>query len=321
MYDVIIVGAGPIGLSVAVAAGRHKLDYLILEKGLLVNSVYNFPVNMTFFSSGPELEIGEVPFIAAAFKPTRMEALQYYRRIVAHFNLNIKYQSEVREIKRKAEWFEVQIFPDEIIKAQKVVIASGYYDRPNMLDVPGEDLNKVRHYYKESHPYFRKKVMIVGGRNSAAEAALEIFRAGGEVTLVHRGKGFDDKTKYWVKPDIDNRIARGEIKGYFVSRVLRIDPTTVTILVNDEEEKIIENDYVLALIGYSPNASLMRRAGINVDGLTLIPEHDKATLETNVNGLYIAGALTVGREANRIFIENGRLHGELIATAIEKSQG
>ncbi len=319
MYDVIIVGAGPIGLSVAIAAGQRKLNYLVLEKGVLVNSIYGFPTHMTFFSTGPEAEIGGIPFVSSQLKPTRQEALQYYRRVALHFNLKIRTQTRVQEIKKVGDHFEVRIFPDQMLEAKRVVLATGYYDNPNRLGVPGEDLPKVSHYYKESHPYFRKKVLIVGGRNSAAEAALEIFRSGGEVTLVHRGSGFDDKTKYWVKPDINNRIARGEITAYFNSRVLCITPTAVDILVEERKEVSVENDFVLALIGFHPDIGLMRKAGVRIDESTLTPQHHKETLETNVPGLYIAGALTVGNEANRIFIENGRVHGEMILSAIEKS--
>jgi len=321
MYDVIIVGAGPIGLSLAIAASRRHLDYLVLEKGVLVNSIYSFPTHMTFFSTGPEAEIGGIPFVSTALKPSRQEALQYYRRVATHFDLKIRYHTKVQDIKKVADHFKIQIHPDPTLEAKRIVLATGYYDNPNRLGVPGEDLPKVSHYYKESHPYFRKKVLVVGGCNSAAEASLEIFRAGGEVTLVHRGSGFDDKTKYWIKPDINNRIARGEITAYFNSRVLCITPFNVNILVEEEKEISVENDFVLALIGFHPDVVLMRKAGVKINESTLAPEHNKETLETNVLGLYIAGALTVGNEANRIFIENGRVHGEMIMTAIEKSFG
>ncbi len=319
MYDVVIVGAGPIGLSIAIAASRRRLNYLVLEKGVLVNSIHNFPTHMTFFSTGPEAEIGDIPFVSSALKPTRQEALQYYRRVATHYDLKIRFHANVKEIIKVADHFKIQILPDQMLEAKRVVLATGYYDNPNRLGIPGEDLPKVSHFYKESHPYFRKKVLIVGGRNSAAEAALEIFRSGGEVTLVHRGSGFDDKTKYWVKPDINNRIARGEITAYFNSRVLCINPSAVNVLVEEEREISVENDFVLALIGYHPNTTLMRSAGVKVNETTLAPEHNKETLETNVAGFFVAGALTVGNEANRIFIENGRVHGEMIVTAIEKS--
>jgi thioredoxin reductase (NADPH) len=312
---VAIIGAGPIGLSAAIAATNKKLDYLVLEKGVLVNSIFHFPRNMTFFSTAAEIEIGGLPFICQGQKPTRVEALQYYRRVAQYFRLNIKYGVKIESITNKESNFIAESTNGDSIMAKNIILAIGYYDNPNFLGVPGEKLPKVSHYYSESHFYFGKKVVVVGGRNSAAEAALEIFRAGAEVTLVHRGEGFDDKVKYWVRPDIENRIKNGEIKACFNSTVRRIDQRAVTIQTKDGLAEL-ENDYVLALTGYHPDVSLMQKAGVVVDADTLIPQHDPDTYETNVKGLYIAGALTVGREANKVFIENGRLHGEKIIEAM-----
>ncbi len=316
--DIAIVGAGPIGLSIAIAAARKRIDYLVLEKSMLVHSIYHFPTNMTFFSTATELELGGLPFICQGQKPTRAEALQYYRRVAQYFDLNIRYDAHVMGIEKDDGYFSLLLKSGEKVRAKNTVLASGYYDHPNLLNVPGENLPKVSHYYKESHLYFAKKVVVIGGRNSAAEAALEIYRTGGEVTLVHRGSGFDDKVKYWVRPDIENRIARGEIKAYFNSNVVKIEEKSVTIRTENGELLTIENDCVLALIGYHPDVDLMRRAGVRVDDETLVPQHNPETLETNVAGLYVAGALTVGREANKVFIENGRLHGEQVVTAIAK---
>ena len=315
--DIIIVGAGPIGLSVAISAAQKKMDYLVLEKGVLVNSVYHFPASMTFFSTAPEIELGGLPFICQGQKPIRAEALQYYRRVAQYFDLNIRYQSRVEKIEKRNGTFDVELSSKEILKAKYVVLATGYYDNPNLLNIPGEELPKVSHYYTESHYYYGKKVAIVGGRNSAAEAALEIYRSGGKVTLIHRKSDFDEKMKYWVRPDITNRIKNGEILGCFNSHVIRITEKSIFIRVYGKDLKI-KNDNVLLLTGYHPDSSFMRQAGIEIDEKTLVPQQNPDTFETNVKGLYISGALTVGKEANKIFIENGRLHGDVIISDIEK---
>jgi len=316
MYDVIITGAGPIGLSLAIAARKRELNYLVLEKGVLVNSIYGYPTNMHFFSTAPEIEIGNVPFTSTSIKPTRQEALQYYRRVAEHFKLRIRYGATVTGVSKLNDVFEIILATGEKLQSKKVVLATGYFDHPNMLGVPGEDLPKVSHFYKESHSYFQKKVLVIGGRNSAIEAALEIYRAGGKVTLVHRRTGFDSKVKYWIKPDIENRIAREEIAAYFNSKVVEIKASSVRIKLGNGKIVEIENDYVLALTGFAPDTGLMKSAGVVVDEETLVPEHNKETFETNISGLYIAGTLAAGREANRIFIENGRAHGEIIMADI-----
>jgi thioredoxin reductase (NADPH) len=319
MYDIIIVGAGPIGLSVAIAAAKHKLNYLVLEKGILVNSIYNFPTNMTFFSTAPELEIAGIPFTSSHVKPNRADTVKYYRSVADYFALNIRYHTKVNKLKKKDGFFDVHLNNTDILNTTYVVLATGYYDNPNTLGIPGENLPKVSHYFKDAHLYYKKKVVVIGGRNSAIEAALDIFRSGGAVTFIHRGDGFDDSVKYWILPDIENRIALGEIKAHFNSRVTRIDEKTVSISVKNEDEMRIENDAVLALIGFHPDKNLMQAAGVEICEDTLVPKHNKKTLETNVKGLYIAGSLTVGREANRIFIFNGRLHGDVIISDIVSS--
>ena len=317
MYVVIIIGAGPIGLSAAIAASRRNLKVLVVEKGILVNSIYHFPLNMTFFSDTSELEIGDVPLTTSSFKPTRFEVLNYYRRVVDHYRLDIRFHTRVDDLKKEKSTWIVHTENGEELVTKNVVMATGYFDNPNELNVPGEELPKVSHYYSDSHYFYKKKVVVIGGRNSAIEAALEIYRAGGEVTMVHRGEWFDDMVKYWILPDIENRIGFGEIEAYFSSKVAAIDEKTVTISVKAEREIKIPNDHVLALVGYHPDVSLMRGAGVSVDEESLVPEHDKKTFETNVEGLYIAGSLTVGKNANQIFIFNGRAHGDVIMSAIE----
>jgi thioredoxin reductase (NADPH) len=317
MYDVIIVGAGPIGLSCAIAAKKHGINYVVLEKGLLVNSIFGYPTNMNFFSTATEIEIGDIPFTSTAIKPTRLDALQYYRRVAEFYDLNIQTETKVEKITKTANGFDVIAEGGSPIKSKLVVLATGYFDNPNLLNVPGENLPKVTHFYKEAHEYYKKNVLVVGGRNSAIEAALEIYRSGGFVTMVHRRAEFDAKVKYWVKPDIENRIAEGSIKGFFNSRITKIEQDNVMI-DQDGEEIQFENDYVLALTGYTPNTEMMKSVGVNVNEETLVPHFNPETLETNISGFYISGTLTMGREANKVFIENGRVHGEMIMKDIEK---
>lgn len=317
MYDVIIIGAGPIGLSCAIAAQKRELNYLVLEKGVLVNSIFGYPTSMNFFSTAPEIEIGGIPFTSTSIKPTRLEALQYYRRVAEFYDLNIQFNTKVDRIKKVNGHFELDC-GSEKMKARKVVLATGYFDNPNMLNIPGEDLPKVSHFYREAHLYYKKKVVIVGGRNSAIEAALEIYRSGGEVTMVHRKPGFDEKVKYWIKPDIENRIKEGAITAYFNSRLTEITESHVKV-DNDGRQISVENDFVLLLTGFTPNTSMMQQAGVLIDEETLVPQHNPETFETNVSGLYIAGTISAGREANKIFIENGRLHGEPIMESVRNS--
>jgi bacillithiol disulfide reductase len=317
--DVLIVGAGPSGLATAIAAGAAGLDYEVLEKGALVNSIFNFPRNMVFFTTPELLEIGGLPFVTPYEKPTQWEALRYYRRVTDSFGLRISLGEELLGLERLGEGsFRLTSRTAEGERtrdARNVVLATGYYDHPNRLGVPGEDLPHVFHYYDEPHPYYRKRVVVVGGKNSAAIAALELHRAGATVTLVHRRADLAASIKYWIRPDIENRLKEGTIAARFDSRVVAIRTASVDVegLKGAEE---IPADAVFLMTGYTPDVEPLRRVGVTVDPSTLRPDHDPETLETNVPGLFIAGALASGRETSRIFIENGRFHGEAIVRTI-----
>jgi thioredoxin reductase (NADPH) len=323
--DVLIVGAGPSGLATAIAARHHGLDYVVVEKGVLVNSIFRFPVHMIFFTTPELLEIGGLPLVTPFEKPTRLEALRYYRRVVDTYGLQIALHEQVTAIDRDGEVFAVTTAdvdasgaPRErqrVREARAVVLAIGYYDIPNCLGVPGEHLPHVSHYYTEAHPYYHRRVVIVGGRNSAAEAALELFRAGAQVTLVHRGAELGASIKYWVRPDIENRITEGSIAARFETRVVEIRPHSVVVERAGEREEI-PADAVLLLTGYRPDVALMQRAGVRCDEQTLAPELDPETFETNVPNLFIAGGAIAGRNTGSIFIENGRFHGERIVRTL-----
>ena len=324
--DVIIVGAGPSGLATAIAAKQLGLDYQVIEKGALVESIRRFPVNMVFFTTPELLEIGGIPLTSPFEKPTRAEALRYYRKVNDTYDLHLSLHEEVLSVEKDDTGPE-PIFVIEtrtlrglkrVREARTVVLAMGYYDIPNRLDVPGEDLPHVSHFYVEAHPYYRQRVVIVGGKNSAAEAALELYRNGAHVTLVHRGDTLGDSIKYWVRPDIDNRIKEGSIAARFNSRVVEITPTAVTIEGQDGAREEIPAEGVLLLTGYRADPEFLRRAGVSVDESTLEPKHDPETFETNVPGLFVAGGQIAGRKTGTIFIENGRFHGEKIAQAIAK---
>lgn len=318
--DVLIVGAGPSGLATAIAAKQQGLDYVVVEKGALVNSILKFPVHMVFFTTPELLEVGGLPLVTPYDKPTRLEALRYYRRVVDTYGLQLALREEVLEIEREAIHPEGEsIFVvttrsrggTRVRRARAVVLATGYYDLPNYLGVPGEDLPHVSHYYVEAHPYYRQRVVVVGGKNSAVETALELFRAGVHVTLVHRHATLGDTIKYWVRPDIENRIAEGSIASRFEATVVEITPTSVVIETAGVREEL-PAEGVLLLTGYHPDAALMTRAGITCDPETLVPVLDKETFETNVPNLFIAGGAIAGRQTGNIFIENGRFHGERI---------
>lgn len=315
ILDVVIVGAGPAGLACAIEAKARGLGFRVLEKGCVVNAIYNFPDQMTFFTTAELLEIGNVPMIVSTEKPKRQDGLKYYRRIVDHFRLPVEDYHTVTDIQGSDDDFTVvgidRFGRRHLHRCRKVVIATGYFDHPNPLNVPGEDLPKVSHYYRDPHPYFRKKVAVIGGKNSAAIAALELYRAGAEVTLIHRGEAMRPEVKYWILPDINNRIKNGEIRALFRSRVLEIRARDI-LVSTPEGTPVLENDFVFALTGYHPDTSFLERLGIRVNPETLVPEHNPETLETNVRGLYVAGAIVSGRMTNRIFIENGRFHGEQI---------
>jgi len=320
--DVLVVGAGPAGLAVAIAAHEAGLLYEVLEKGVLVNSIYHFPRNMVFFTTAELLEIGGLPFVTPYEKPTQAEGLKYYRRVADAFSLRVAMDEEVTAIsplpRTEGAGFTVASRwrgETRTRRARSVVVATGYYDHPNRLDVPGEELPHVSHYYREAHAYHRRNVVVVGGKNSAAIVALELYRAGAAVTLVHRGERLGASVKYWIKPDIENRIQEGSIAARFRTRVVEITPEDV-VVEDDEGRHRLPADAVFLLTGYHPDCALLVSAGVKVDPATLVPAHDRDTLETNVPGLYLAGAIVSGRETGRIFIENGRFHGRAIVDSI-----
>jgi thioredoxin reductase (NADPH) len=317
--DLLIVGAGPSGLATAIAAKQHGLDYAIVEKGVLVNSIFNFPPLMVFFTTPELLEIGGLPLVTPYDKPTRLEGLRYYRRVVDTFGIQISFHEEVRAIEREDDGTFVVTSTGRggtrVRHARAVVLAIGYYDLPNYLGIPGEDLPHVSHYYTDAHPYYRQRVVVVGGKNSAAEASLELFRAGAQVTLVHRRATLGDSIKYWVRPDIENRIKEGSIAARFEARVVEIRPTEVIIERHGAQESI-PAEGVFLLTGYHPDAELMRRAGIECHPESLVPTLDPETFESNVPNLFIAGGAVAGRNTGNIFIENGRFHGERIVKVI-----
>ena len=314
-YDVIIVGAGPIGLACALEAKRNNLKYVVIEKGALVNSLYNYPLYMTFFSTSERLEIGEVPFTNVSPKPGRQEALEYYRRIYLHFDLNVHFHEEVLTIKSKNQLKQIQT-SDAVYISKNVILATGFYDIPNYLHIPGEELAKVSHYYKEAHPYSGQKVVVVGASNSSVDAALECWRKGAEVTMVIRKPEIGERVKYWVKPDIENRIEEGSIQAYFNSSLKSISKKSV-VIQTAEGEVTIENDFVLALTGYRPNFDFLQKCGIELSQDELrIPSYNTETMETNVNGLYLAGVVCGGMETHKWFIENSRIHAGMIINDI-----
>ncbi len=321
--DIVVVGAGPAGLACAIYAVKAGLGCCVLEKGCIVNSIYHYPENMTFFTTAELLEIGDVPMTSSSEKPKRLDALKYYRRVAQHYGLDVRDQEKVVAIDGSDGDFvvttEASFGLRHSFPCRKIVVATGYYDNPNLLGVPGEDLPHVSHYYSDPHPYFRKKVVIVGGKNSAAIAALELFRNGADVTLIHRGHRVGREVKYWIRPDLDNRIKNGEIQGLFSTTVKEIGPESVTVQT-PRGEKVVEADFIFALTGYHPDPALLREAGVQFDPDTYIPVHDPETLETNVPGIYVAGSVGSGRLTNRIFIENGRFHGEQIIPHIVKSK-
>jgi thioredoxin reductase (NADPH) len=313
---VLIVGAGPSGLATAIAAKQEGLDYVVVEQGVLVNSIFNFPVHMVFFTTPELLEIGGLPLVSPYEKPTRLEALRYYRRVVDTYQLPIAFEEKVVEIEREQDGtFVVTTATPKgatrVREARAVVLAIGYYDFPNYLGVPGEDLPHVSHYYDDAHPYYRKRVVVVGGKNSAAEAALELFRGGAHVTLVHRHGTLADSIKYWVRPDIENRIKEGSIAARFHTCVMEITPTVVVVDSHGAGEEI-PADQVFLLTGYHPDVDLMSRAGIQCDPHSYKPELNAETFESNVPNLFIAGGAIAGKHTGSIFIENGRFHGERI---------
>ncbi|MDZ7692484.1 MAG: YpdA family putative bacillithiol disulfide reductase [Balneolaceae bacterium] len=314
---VIIVGAGPIGLATGIALKQQKIPFKIIERGCLVNSIYNYPKDMTFFSTSDRLEIGGIPFISHGHKPTRREAMEYYRRAAESYELPVHLYEEVQNINGKDGNYTVETDKDQY-SASKIVVATGFYDIARMMDVPGEELDKVKHYYDEAHAYAWQDLLIVGAGNSAVDAALETFRSGANVTMAIRGDGIKETVKYWVKPDIENRIKKDEIKAYFNTKVKEFRKKEV-VLETPEGTKTIPNDFVLALTGYQPNFGLMKKFGIELtDDEKKMPVYDSETLETNRDGMYVAGVVCGGMDTSSLFIENTRIHARHIADDIQE---
>ncbi len=306
-YDVLIIGAGPIGLTCGIEAVKNKLSHIIIEKGCLVNSIFHYPTNMTFFSTSERLEIGEVPFVSHGDKPTRREALEYFRRVKNSWNLNVHTYEKVININNTADGFEIESDKEKYF-CKNLIIATGFFDKPNYMNIPGENLQKVKHYFDEAHPYAYLKLAVVGAANSAVDVALETYRRGSEVTMVIREDRIKDNVKYWVKPDIDNRIKEGSIKAYFTSVITEVRENEIDIKTPDEKITI-ENDFVFAMTGYHPDHDLLRNAGINIlEQNDMTPRFDPETFETNVNGIYLAGVVCSGTDTGKWFIENSRYH-------------
>jgi len=316
--DVVIIGAGPIGLACAIEAKKAGLTYLILEKGCLVNSLYNYPHNMTFFSTSDRLEIGEVPFISNNPKPTRSEALEYYRRVSSSWQLNVKLYEPVQAVSKTDTGDFKIITSKNVYHSSAVILALGFYDLPYLLNVEGEDLPKVKHYYDEPHPYFAQKVAIIGAANSAVDAALETWRKGADVTMIIREGEIRESVKYWVKPDIENRIKEGSIKAHFNSTIIRITPDTIEVKT-PQGNVVLQNDFVLAMTGYQPPFDFMKAMGVafGTDDFHT-PVYNDKTMESNVPGLYLAGVVVGGLKTNKWFIENSRIHAELIVSHLKK---
>lgn len=320
--DLIIVGGGPSGLSCAIEAQKEKLSYLVIEKGGITDAIRRFPINMTFFSTPELLELGGIPFTTTNVRSTRTETLQYYRHVVEHFGLELKLHTRVESIERdsKTGVFRVDCSDGETHRARHVVVATGYFDYTNLLEIPGEDLPHVSHYYDEPYAYAHTKVVLVGGRNSAVEAALELYRHGAEVTIVHRRDQLGDSVKYWVLPDIQNRIKEGAIRARFNTVLKEIEEGRVRVENTESgEETWIDADFVFPLIGYRPDEKLLRDAGVKLDE-KLIPDYEQHTFETNVEGLYVAGSVVCGCETWNIFIENGRAHAMPIIADIVRTR-
>ncbi|WP_179596447.1 YpdA family putative bacillithiol disulfide reductase [Neobacillus driksii] len=318
LEDIIIVGGGPCGLAAAIAFKEIGLNPLIIEKGNIVNAIYHYPTHQTFFSTSEKLEIGDVPFITESYKPKRNQALVYYRDVVKRKQLRINSFEQVLKVLKEEEVFHI-ITDKQTYQAPYVVIATGYYDHPNYMNVTGEDLPKVSHYFKEAHPYFDKNVCVIGGKNSSVDAALELVKAGARVTVLYRGKEYSSSIKPWILPEFEALVRNGIIKMEFDAHVIEITEDQVRYK-KDEEEKTIYNDFVFAMTGYHPDHKFLKAMGIKIDEETGRPLFNSDSMETNIEGVYIAGVIAAGNNANEIFIENGRFHGGLIARSIKEKQ-
>jgi thioredoxin reductase (NADPH) len=323
-FDVLVIGAGPTGMACAIEAQRAGFSAVSIDKGCLVNSLYHYPANLVFFTTPELLEIGDIPFTTANQKPNRQEALEYYRNVAQHYRLDVRQYQKVLTVTGYDGAFHVQTRDrnqkEHEYTARKIVVATGYYDRPNYMGIPGEDLPKVTHYYTEPHPYFDMDVLMIGAKNSAAISALELWRRGARVTIVHRGPGIHKNVKYWIKPDIENRIARGEITAHFNTAVEEILPESVRIRT-PEGIRVLKNDFVFALTGYHPDYEFLQSLGIELTHPEMRPVCDPETFESNVPGIYVAGVIVAGSRTSEIFIENGRFHGQRIAADLKKRIG
>ncbi len=318
IYDVLIVGAGPCGLACGIEAQKNGLNYAVLDKGSITESIRRYPIDMTFFSSADNIAIGDVPFTSLNMRPSRREALKYYRKVVEHFQLNIHTFTEVEEIARAEELFVLKTNKGQF-QARKIILAIGYYDIPRELNVPGENLPHVTHYYDEPYGYTGTKAVVVGGANSAIETALDLYRNGVDVTVVHLFEGFDKTAKYWIVPDMENRVKKAEVSTYFKSKVVEITEKEVIVQHLDTgEQSSIPADFVFLMVGYHPDAKFLRRVGVQLNGQMLIPEINPETYESNVAGIYMGGSVIGGEETAKVFIENGKLHAQPIIADIKQ---
>jgi thioredoxin reductase (NADPH) len=323
IFDLLVIGAGPTGLACAIEAQKAGFRVVAVDKGCVCNSLFHYPSHMTFFTTPELLEIGDIPFPSPNPKPNRNEALEYYRQVAAFYKLDVRQYQRVERVTGADGDFAVHIEDrfgrSGALHARNLAIATGYYDLPNYLGIPGEDLPKVLHYYDDPHPYYASDVVVIGGKNSAAIAALELWRHGARVTLVHRGPAMHRHVKYWIKPDIENRIKNGEIKAHFESKVIEIGPDAV-FLETPEGQKTLKNDFVFALTGYHPDFRFIEGLGVRCEGTDRLPICHPQTLESNVPGIYLAGVIVAGSRTNEIFIENGRFHGRQIAEALRSKR-